>query len=82
VIKIAQPLFVASFIALIAACAPVQTAQAPPPPPPPPPAPVIAPAPPPVPYVEAPRWRYAHRHKRWCKCRYVRHHRRHPKKAM
>jgi hypothetical protein len=84
-VKIVQPLFAAGLIALVAACAPVRTAeQAPPPPPPPsmaPPPPVAAmPTPAPeVPYVEpAPRWhRYAHRHRAWCRCRPVRHHWRH-----
>src|SRR3954451_17455085 len=78
--KIAQPLLVASLVAFVAACAPVRTVQAPPPPPPPAPPPIMAPAPAPVaeiPYVEpAPRWRHVKRHRAWCRCGPVRHHRR------
>jgi hypothetical protein len=80
VVKIAQPLFVACVVALLAACAPTQTVQAPPPPPPPPPVAMAAPAPE-VPYVApAPRWR--HHARCWRHCHVVRHHHRHAVKHM
>ena len=85
VLKLAQPLFIAGLVTLVAACAPTHTVQqAPPPPPPPlatapPPPPMVAPAPPPeMAYAEPAPRRYVRRHHRkWCRCAPVRHHRRH-----
>jgi len=75
VVKLAQPLFAACLMGLLAACGSSQRAEAPPPAPLPMAPPPLAAAPPPGPEIAPPvRERVVRKHRRTV--RHVRHHRR------